>query len=84
MMKLQANQCVIDACLQLEGTEEALFELADRNGAGITEVLEAGREMVGLRRPRGAREKAAVTALTRRPPASFFKSSEEEDGWGWN
>lgn len=79
-MKLQVNQCVIDACLQCEGTEDALFDFADMNKTGITEILSAGTELVGLQRHKGLKEKSATTALTRRPPGSRPESEGEGEG----
>lgn len=69
-MKLQVNQCVIDAVLQMEGSTELWFDIAILNGIGITDNLAIGTKLIGLPIRKGVKEKAVVTALARRPPGS--------------
>ena len=40
---IESNQNVLDACLQVYGTLEAMFDLALENNVSITDELEAGQ-----------------------------------------
>lgn len=40
---ISAGQSLLDVCLQVKGSVEALFDLADANGRAITDVLTPGQ-----------------------------------------
>jgi hypothetical protein len=67
--KTQYGQSLIDIALQMLGDEERLFELCDLNDAGITECIEAGRDVIAP--DFDVTKKQIVNTLKATNPASF-------------
>jgi|SRR6218665_3044113 len=77
-MKTESGQTLIDIVLQSTGDQERWFELAQLNGMGITDDLEAGSELVV---PAETWDKERTTALLqRRHPASAGEAAEKFHG----